>query len=280
MPIDSKSPANHPMIKKVLIVEDDPIIANLVDMFLSKKGYLICGKVETGEHAIAKVAEEFPNLVLMDIGLKGALDGIFAAKYIFNVFNVPVVFLTGISDDETIQRASRAEPFGFITKPFADKDLYSNIEIALHNHAMRNRILKVGETPIRKVMSFLDAVLLTDTAGRIFFMNSYAEILLNVKALEVIPRRICDVIAFIDTRTGQHFEDPIRDIIRESLIVGMEKNIAIVTPDQKTKNVTLTARPLRDAADEIIGVVVMIHSKTQTEQRMARLTGGYKQCST
>jgi CheY-like chemotaxis protein len=257
------------MVTKVLIVEDDPIIANLSNMLLSRKGYYISGRVETGEHAIAKVAEELPDLVLMDIALKGALDGIFAAKYIFNLFNVPVVFLTGYADDETIKKAKKAEPFGFITKPFADKDLYSNIEIALHNHAMRCRLLNVKENPLRKVMSSSDAILFTDAEERIFFLNYYADILLDIKAEEAIPRTLCEVITFVDIWTGQQFEDPVRDAITVGKSVTIDKNIAILNRDQKMIDITLTVRPLKDTADEIIGAMILIHKKTPTEQKLS-----------
>ncbi len=259
------------MNKKILIVEDDPIIANLVEMLLGKRKYLICGTADTGERAIANVAEYFPDLVIMDIGLKGALDGIFAAKYILYVFNIPVIFLTGNTDDETIQQAKKAEPFGFITKPFADKDLYSNIEIALYNHAMRNRIMKLGENPLRNVMNILDAVILVDTQNRIFFMNPYAEVLLGITAAEAIPHGIHDIITFINTQASQPFIDPVRDVTRENMFVGIERNIAIITPgDQKRKEVTLTARPLKDSTNEIIGAILLIHKKSPSEQKMAR----------
>ncbi|MEN6610397.1 MAG: response regulator [Methanoregulaceae archaeon] len=270
---DSQNSAKDPSkVRKVLVVEDDPIIANLVEMFLSRKGYTICGKAETGEFAIARAAEEQPDLVLMDIGLRGELDGIFAAKYILNAFNIPVVFLTGNSDDETIRQATKAEPFGFITKPFGDTDLYSSIEIALYNHTMRNRILKSGPAPIRKMLDMLDAVLLADYTGRVFFMNSYAEVLLNIRAADAVPRQLGDLVAFIDTRTGREYEDPMREVIKESMLVGMDKHVTVVTREGQKKDVLLTARPMKDTAEEIIGVMIRIHRKTPSEQRLSRVS--------
>ena len=264
-------PAKDPSgVRKILIVEDDPIIANLIQVFLSKKQYKICGKAETGESAIALAAQEQPDLVLMDINLKGELDGVFAAKYIFNAFNIPVIFLTGNSDDDTIQRAAKAEPFGFITKPFGDTDLYSSIEIGLHNHEIRNRVLKVGPPPIRKILDMLDAVLLVDITGRIFFMNSYAEILLGMRTSDVVPKYLSQVMTVLDVKTGEEYLDFISDVIKESMLVGMEKHVIIETLAGDKKDVILMARPLRDPVDEIIGAVLRIHRKSHAEKWMSR----------
>lgn len=272
MPV-SPDPAKEPARKrKVLIVEDDPIIANLVDVFLSKKRYVICGRVESGEYAIARAAEEEPDLVLMDIGLKGELDGIFAATYILNAFNIPVVFLTGSSDDETIRQAAKAEPFGFITKPFGDTDLYTSIEIALSNHARRTRALKIGEPPIRKVLDMLDAVLLADNSGRVFFMNSYAEVLLNIRAADAIPKTIPDLMSVFDTRAGLEYQDLSMVMVKESMMIGSDKHITIVTRDGQKKEVVLTARPLKDTVGDVIGSMIRIHRKTPREQSLRHMS--------
>jgi len=262
---------NAPRARTVLIVEDDPVIANLVALMLGKRKFTVVGKVETGEDAIAKVAEHFPDVVLMDIALKGELDGIFSAKYIFNVFNVPVIFITGTNDDETIHRASLAEPLGFIMKPFVDKDLYSNIEMALHNHAMRNRALRIVANPMRKLMDAMDAVLMTDETGMVFFLNSYAEILFQVRAADAVPKNIGSLATFLDGR-GIRFEDPYRELVRECLMIGGEKHIAIQVPDGRQKEIVLSARALKDAGDAVIGAIVLIHRKTPAEQRMSRPT--------
>ncbi len=254
--------------KKILVVEDDEIIASLIERILQKKDYIVAGKVPTGEDAIRRAAEIQPDLVLMDIGLKGAIDGIYAARYINGVFNIPVIFLTGHYDDETIERAKVAEPLGFITKPFNDKDIYSSVEIALYNAAMMRRLLKSRETNLKSIVTMLDAVILTDMKGRIFFMNPYAEQLVNVPYRSAITHSVNRLFYLIDVRTNQPIADPIIEVIKESMVIGIENNLAMITNDQRKRYITLVARPLKDNTDEVIAALVVIHVMSSTERRL------------
>jgi len=116
---------------KVLIVEDDTIIVNVVQWRLSKLGYDVCGSAGTGADAMDMAAKMQPDIVLMDINLKGELDGIDTAKRIKENFNIPVIFVSAYIDEETISRAKAIIPDGFIRKPFDDDDLRIAIELGL-----------------------------------------------------------------------------------------------------------------------------------------------------
>src|SRR5665647_2731471 len=111
------------MKKQILIVEDDEIIASIISQMLEKKGYSIVGITTSGEDAIMKSASLEPDLVLMDIRLSGLMDGVTAAGFIFQLFFRPIVFLTAMYDDEQLDKASIAQPLGFILKPFTERDL-------------------------------------------------------------------------------------------------------------------------------------------------------------
>lgn len=117
---------------KILVVEDEIIVAEDIAGRLKKMGYAVTATVPSGEEAIAKVAENQPDLVLMDIVLKGDMDGITAAEKIRINTNVPTVFLTAYADEKTLQRAKLTDPFGYLVKPFQQQDLRVTIEIALH----------------------------------------------------------------------------------------------------------------------------------------------------
>lgn len=117
---------------RILIVEDEHIVAMGIKRMLKNLGYTVTGVASSGMDAISKAESTFPDLVLMDIMLKGELDGIEAAKEIKERFEVPVVYLTAYSDSNILERAKKTGPFGYIVKPFDEKDLHSNIEIALH----------------------------------------------------------------------------------------------------------------------------------------------------
>ena len=116
---------------KILLVEDDDIIAKVEDWRLKNLGYEVCGRALSGAEAMELVVNGKPDLVLMDINIRGEVDGIETAKMIKKGFNIPVVFVTSHSDGPTLERAKAANPDGFIVKPFDDNDLRVAIELAL-----------------------------------------------------------------------------------------------------------------------------------------------------
>jgi CheY-like chemotaxis protein len=125
---------------RILIVEDEGIIAKDIQSTLNRSGYSVIGIASSGEEAIKKAMEIHPDLVLMDIVLEGAMDGVEAAEHIRDHFDIPVVYLTAYSDDTTLQRAKITEPFGYILKPFQEKELYTTIEMALYKHTMQRKL--------------------------------------------------------------------------------------------------------------------------------------------
>jgi len=137
--------------KQILVVEDERVVADDIKMSLQRLGYAVCGIVLSGEKAIKKTEETRPDLVLMDIVLEGEMDGIEAASIISSRFNIPVVYLTAHADDKTLEQAKITEPFGYILKPFEDRELHTAIEMALHKHKMGN-MLKESEERYRSVV--------------------------------------------------------------------------------------------------------------------------------
>jgi len=117
---------------KILIVEDEVLVATDIEESLESLGYQIQEAVVTGPEAIAEVERNLPDLILMDINLKGKMTGIEAATMISQNHNVPIIYLTANADMSTINKAKVALPYGYIIKPFTDKDLQTNIEIALY----------------------------------------------------------------------------------------------------------------------------------------------------
>lgn len=119
---------------KIMVVEDERITARDIKKSLETLDYTVAAVVSTGEDAIEKAALEQPDLVLMDIVLKGEIDGIEAANKIRDRYNIPVIFLTAYSDDSTLERAGSSEPFGYLLKPFEDRELHTSIQIAMRRH--------------------------------------------------------------------------------------------------------------------------------------------------
>lgn len=117
---------------QILLVEDEAIVAKDIQSMLIDLGYDVSAVVASGEEAIRKAEEAQPDLVLMDIGLKGEIDGIEAAKQIRNLFNIPIVYLTAYTDGATLQRAKTIRPIGIIIKPATEMELQAIIRKALH----------------------------------------------------------------------------------------------------------------------------------------------------
>ena len=117
---------------KVLVVEDEVVIALRLEQLLTNMGYNVIGLSYSGEDALEKVRSLRPEIILMDIILQGKLDGIAVAEIVKLEFNIPVIFLTAFSEDNIIERSKKAEPFGYILKPFQDHEIKAAIEVALY----------------------------------------------------------------------------------------------------------------------------------------------------
>jgi DNA-binding NtrC family response regulator len=124
----------------ILIVEDEAIIAQDLSQQLSRLGYEVLGITDTGEEAVLLARDKRPALVLMDIRIKGHIDGIQAAEQIGGDGKVPVIYLTAHSDSATLQRAKLTGPFGYILKPFEERELETQIEIALYKNKLEREL--------------------------------------------------------------------------------------------------------------------------------------------
>ena len=126
---------------EILIVEDEPVLANAIRINLENLGYNVPGIYDLGEPAIEHVRADPPDLVIMDVTLQGRLDGVQTAEQIRQFSNIPVIFITAHSDKDTIRRAISTTPFGYLVKPFQTRELHLNIELALQNRAAELAVL-------------------------------------------------------------------------------------------------------------------------------------------
>jgi response regulator RpfG family c-di-GMP phosphodiesterase len=126
--------------ENILVVEDEWVVADQICRNLRDFGYTVCSTASTGDEAIEKAEAERPDLILMDIVLKSKMDGIEAADRITSQFDIPVLYLTSYTNQEYIERAKQTKPFGYLVKPYHIKELYANIEMALHKHRIDKEI--------------------------------------------------------------------------------------------------------------------------------------------
>ncbi len=156
---------------KIMIVEDENILMIGYKKMLKKHGYNVVATASTGEEAAMKAKEKHPDLILMDIKLKGDMDGIDTAHQIHDSHFIPVVFITAFPDDITMKRASKTMPFGYLIKPVRERELNGAIEIALYKHKMADR-----ERRSREIQESLNSILKVSLAT-ISFKDQLHEIL-------------------------------------------------------------------------------------------------------
>jgi two-component system, cell cycle sensor histidine kinase and response regulator CckA len=178
----------------ILIVEDETIVAADIASKLRKLGYKLAGSTGTGEEAIEIARRQRPSLVLMDIRLAGVMDGIAAADVIRRECQVPVVFLTAHADKATIQRARQAEAFGYILKPFDDRELHTQIEMALYKHAAEQR-LRESEARLAMFAAATFEGIIEIEAGRIVDCNAQFARMLGYTEAEIRGLEIDRLIA-------------------------------------------------------------------------------------
>lgn len=244
------------MKKQVLIVEDESIIAKSIQITLHTLGYGVAAVVASGEAAIAKTEATRPDVVLMDIMLKGGLDGVEAAEQIRLRFDVPVVYLTAYADEKTLQRAKIAEPFGYLIKPFEARELHTTIEMALYRHRMEKK-LKESEQRLATILrSIGDGVIATDENGRVTYMNPVAEALTGWRLSEACGKKLSDIYSIIDSNSHEPIEDPVAIGMYDG-ITGVANDAMIVGKDGFETPIRYSITPMKDEKGRMMGAVLI-----------------------
>lgn len=179
---------------KVLVVEDERIVAKDIQNTLKNLGYDVPVIASTGEEAIAKTGELKPDIVLMDIVLKGEIDGIDAASRIKANYKVPIIYLTAYEDEETLDRAKITEPLGYILKPFEERDLHTTLEMALYKHSMEAKLYE-SEERYRSLVEYSPDGIAIEADKKIIFVNQAAANLIGESdTKKLLGRSIVDFI--------------------------------------------------------------------------------------
>ena len=180
---------------RILIVEDEAIVARDIAQQLTLLGYKPVAQTPRGEQALVLADQLRPDLVLMDIQLAGEMDGVAAAQAIRERFAIPVVFLTAFVGDATLERAKVTEPFGYIIKPFQDRELRTVIEMALYKHQAETRLRNSQEEMATILRTAMDGFWLADAEGRFLEVNDAYCQLTGYSREELLRMAIRDVEA-------------------------------------------------------------------------------------
>src|SRR5262245_50237306 len=231
---------------KIMVVEDEGVVAADIQDCLKGLGYGVSRVANSADAAVQQASEDRPDLVLMDIQLNGPADGIEAANRIREQFDVPVVFLTAHADEATLQRAKVTAPFGYILKPYDERELHTTIEIALYRHASEAKIKRL-ETWLAAVLESIgDAVVATDKWGLITFMNARASAFSGCSSAEAAGKPLSDVFALLDEVTRQPVDSPFNKIVQDELVLNSQAPVLMRAASGSEIAVEYTAAPIRD----------------------------------
>ena len=259
-PPSSQSATEKPPAKRIMIVEDESIISLDIKSNLLKLGYEIAGVAASGDSAIRKIQDSQPDLILMDIHLKGEMTGIDVSKKVKSSFHIPIVYLTANSDDSTFQAANQTDPYAYLLKPFTAKELGIAIEIALRKHQQEQIVQSSEHWYAIAFQSLSEAVVATDRHGDVVFMNALAESITGWSFREALDRPLTDILQF--QRKIQQFDSVeikgsvgsvLNATLRGSDVVPLPHEALIRGKAHKATPVTGRAVAIRDSTGQITG---------------------------
>jgi len=256
-----------PKRASILIVEDERIVAKDLQQTLVALGYDAFAIASSAEEAIARASERCPDLVLMDIRIKGDRDGIKTAMLLNERFSVPVVYLTAHADDATLSRAKETHPHGYPLKPVRSAELRSAIEVSLFRHEMEKRLRERERWFSTTLRSIADGVIAVDLAGRITFVNPAAEALLGATGAAVMGRPAKDVLRLVDDRFVALSETPLEAVLRDRLPSELSEASLLNLTTGLHRLISDSAAPVTDDGHPLGAVMVF---RDVSEQKAMR----------
>lgn len=249
-------PATEAKIR-ILIVEDELIIAKGLEKRLMALGYVVSDTASSGEEAVEKALETRPDLVLMDINLPGRMDGVTAADKIRSLADIPIIFLTAYTDSDTLDRAKISGPFGYIVKPFQDITLKSSIEMGLYKHRMESKLRRSEERLSTTLKSIGDGVISTERSGAVSFLNPVAENLTGWSHNEAVGRYLQEIFRCREQENLPSCDELVVSVIQAGASVSLPEETFLLTREGQEVPIEAKATPIRDEKGNISGLVLV-----------------------
>jgi PAS domain S-box-containing protein len=275
----------------ILIVEDSFIVAFHLQKTLESEGYTVIGTEASGEGAVELLekVKQKPDLVLMDIMLGGKLDGIETTRIIRSKYSLPVIYITALTDKETIQRAKITEPYGYLTKPFEDREIFTVIEMALYKHDIECKLRQSEEKFFSTVRSISDAVIIIDEEFKVVYMNPSAEQTTEWHLSDVQGKFVFNVLRLKDAQTDEFPVNPFQCVLGMTHGNSLPENLILLSRSGREHYIGEgSMSSVIDSKGKFIGLVVIFRDVTEKvehervvreleKQRLSALLEGQEQ---
>ncbi len=252
------------MPARILIVEDERITAEDLRDILVDLGYDVVGVVSSGAEAIAAVERTSPDLALMDIRIKGEMDGTETARILRQRFNVPVIYLTAHADRQTLDRAKVAEPLGYIVKPFQETELQASVEIALYKQAVDRTAREREELLAGTVRAIGEGIISVDRDRAVTLLNPAAEGWTGWSRQAALGKPASEVFPLIRAAGGAPVAPPLAEVLAGGDMEILPDDAILISRNGERRPVGGSVAPIRDHHGEVAGAVIVFGAAGDT----------------
>ncbi len=262
--------------EKILIVENESIIAKDLEISLKQLDWKVCGIAHSGNEAVEMVPRLKPDLILMDIKLGKGIDGVEAARQISAFSDVPILYLTAFADKETLSRAKITNPCGYIVKPIEERNLQVTIEMGLHNHRVEKQLKEKDKWLEMIVGNLSEGLVVIDSTGTIQLMNPAAEFYTGWKKEAALGSYYPEVLFMVNEYTGEHVGIPFLKTMEEVAAVLLEEDTCLKARDGSVITIDGKCVPVLDEKGNITSVMLVFHDITQRKRLEGQLRQSQK----
>jgi CheY-like chemotaxis protein len=248
---------------RIMLVEDEKVVAADIQQCVNGLGYEVVGAVATGMEALRLAVNSTPDLALMDIKLKGVLDGVDVAGALYNELRIPVVYLTAHADADILERARRTAPAGYVLKPFDERTLRTAIELAFDRHRRERELIEGGERMAAAIGSIDEAVIVAGERGQVALMNSLAETLTGWTQEEALGKPVAEVFTLLNSTTGAPQPSPVGRVFREGVALCLGDDVILLGRHGARQTIQGSVTPVRDSEARAVGACLLFRAAGQ-----------------
>ncbi|PDW04930.1 ATP-binding response regulator [Candidatus Viridilinea mediisalina] len=253
----------------ILIVEDELLVAMDTRALLSNHGYKVAAVATSGGEAVNQALNLRPDLILMDIRLRGEMDGITAADQILAHYQVPIIYLTAFADDMTLLRARSTAPYGYLVKPFDEATLLASMTMAVERHRRDHQASARAELLSSILDGAGDAVIAVDANGLVTYLNSHAAALIQQDRMAAVGHPVAALLPLRDPSSGVLVNPPALDALLGSVISPRPRALDLCLPGHPPRRIFVGTAPTAGAPGHTGAVMIMWDQPTTPSYRTA-----------